>query len=100
VKRIRLLISNISLSIMASISARRLAKELNEIKSEGCPVGGCFRLISHEPARSLNYIHIYSCHYVGINLVEANDFSKWLFTIEVMGESLYQVRFHFILMIF
>lgn len=49
---------------MASISARRLAKELREIQSEGCPVG--------------------------ITLLEANDFSRWLFTIEVMGESLYQ----------
>ncbi|KAF9056408.1 ubiquitin conjugating enzyme [Panaeolus papilionaceus] len=49
---------------MASISARRLAKELREIQGEGCPVG--------------------------ITLLEASDFSKWLFTIEVMGESLYQ----------
>ncbi|GLB36583.1 putative ubiquitin-conjugating enzyme family protein [Lyophyllum shimeji] len=49
---------------MASISARRLSKELTEIKNEGCPVG--------------------------INLVKADDFSTWLFTIEVMGESLYQ----------
>ncbi|PPQ98904.1 hypothetical protein CVT24_003535 [Panaeolus cyanescens] len=49
---------------MASISARRLAKELREIQGEGCPVG--------------------------ITLLEANDFSKWLFTIQVMGESLYQ----------
>ena len=78
---------------MASISARRLAKELHEIKSEGCPVGGYFHLTSLEPAVvvSIQVIHIYSCHYLGINLVEANDFSKWLFTIEVMGESLYQV---------
>jgi len=49
---------------MASISARRLGKELREIQTEGCPVG--------------------------ITLVQANDFEKWLFTIEVMGESLYQ----------
>ncbi|KAF9478705.1 ubiquitin conjugating enzyme [Pholiota conissans] len=49
---------------MASISSRRLAKELREIQSEGCPVG--------------------------ISLLEANDFAKWLFTIEVMGDSVYQ----------
>ncbi|KAF8976311.1 ubiquitin-conjugating enzyme/RWD-like protein [Cyathus striatus] len=49
---------------MASISARRLAKELKEIQTEGCPVG--------------------------INLVKADDFATWWFTIEVMGESLYQ----------
>uniref|UniRef100_A0A8H7YAK3 UBC core domain-containing protein n=2 Tax=Psilocybe cubensis TaxID=181762 RepID=A0A8H7YAK3_PSICU len=49
---------------MASISSRRLAKELREIQSEGCPVG--------------------------ITLVEANDFTKWIFTIQVMGESLYE----------
>ncbi|KAK0245448.1 ubiquitin-conjugating enzyme/RWD-like protein [Armillaria nabsnona] len=49
---------------MASISSRRLAKELHEIKTEGCPVG--------------------------INLLQAEDFAAWQFTIEVMGESLYQ----------
>ncbi|KAF7367436.1 putative ubiquitin-conjugating enzyme E2 W [Mycena sanguinolenta] len=53
---------------MASIASRRLAKELSEIKSEGCPVG--------------------------INLVKADDFSTWWFTIEVMGESLYQSEVH------
>ena len=59
-KRIRLLFQ-ISLSIMASISARRLAKELHEIKSEGCPVGGCFRLTSPEPV-VVSIIHIYSAN--------------------------------------
>jgi len=49
---------------MASISSRRLAKELREIQAEGCPVG--------------------------ITLVEGSDFVKWLFTIEVMGDSVYQ----------
>jgi hypothetical protein len=29
---------------------------------------------------------------LGVTLVEANDFAKWLFTIEVMGDSVYQVR--------
>jgi len=48
---------------MSSISSRRLAKELMEINTEGCPVG--------------------------INLIEANDFTKWLFTIEVLGDSVY-----------
>lgn len=28
----------------------------------------------------------------GITLVKADDFATWWFTIEVMGESLYQVR--------
>ncbi|KAJ3973268.1 ubiquitin-conjugating enzyme/RWD-like protein [Lentinula raphanica] len=49
---------------MSSISSRRLSKELMEIKNDGCPVG--------------------------INLVQADDFSTWLFTLEVMGESLYK----------
>ncbi|KAG6837218.1 hypothetical protein H0H93_013086 [Arthromyces matolae] len=53
---------------MASISARRLAKELNEIRSEGCPVG--------------------------IALVKADDFETWWFSIEVMGESLYKDEKH------
>ncbi|KAF8060961.1 ubiquitin-conjugating enzyme/RWD-like protein [Lyophyllum atratum] len=49
---------------MSSISARRLSKELAEIKNEGCPVG--------------------------ITLVKADDLATWWFTIEVMGESQYQ----------
>jgi len=53
---------------MASISARRLAKELKEIQAEGCPVG--------------------------ITLLQADDFQRWHFTIEVMGESLYQEEVH------
>jgi len=49
---------------MGSIAARRLAKELREIQNDGCPVG--------------------------IKLVKAEDFATWWFTIEVMGESLYE----------
>ena len=29
---------------------------------------------------------------IGIKLVQADDFEKWIFSIEVMGESLYKVR--------
>jgi ubiquitin-conjugating enzyme E2 W len=49
---------------MAAISTRRLSKELKEIHAEGCPVG--------------------------INLVSADNFECWHFTIEVMGDSLYK----------
>ncbi|KAF9229762.1 UBC-like protein [Gyrodon lividus] len=49
---------------MASISARRLRKELNEIHAEGCPCG--------------------------IKLLNADNFETWFFSIEVLGESLYQ----------
>nr|GAT46027.1 predicted protein [Mycena chlorophos] len=49
---------------MASISSRRLQKELSEIHSEGTPVG--------------------------IKLLKADDFETWWFSIEVMGESLYK----------
>jgi len=49
---------------MASISSKRLRKELAEIQIEGCPVG--------------------------INLLSADDFQTWFFSIEVMGESQYQ----------
>ncbi|KAF9535780.1 ubiquitin-conjugating enzyme/RWD-like protein [Crepidotus variabilis] len=49
---------------MTSISVRRLQKELTEIQNEGCPVG--------------------------INLLKADDFQTWFFTLEVMGDSLYQ----------
>ncbi|KAF7972567.1 hypothetical protein HWV62_38604 [Athelia sp. TMB] len=50
---------------MAAISSRRLAKELREINADGCPVG--------------------------INLVSADSFEKWLFSLEVMGESEYSL---------
>ncbi|KAJ7771963.1 ubiquitin-conjugating enzyme/RWD-like protein [Mycena maculata] len=53
---------------MASIASKRLAKELSEIKSEGCPVG--------------------------ILLLQADDFSRWIFSIEVLGDSLYQSEVH------
>jgi len=46
---------------VASISSRRLSKELKEIHNDGCPVG--------------------------INLLRADDFQEWLLSIEVMGES-------------
>lgn len=49
---------------MASISARRLQKELRELNAEGPPAG--------------------------ITLVEADNFERWFFTIEVLGESLYK----------
>ncbi|KAK2459727.1 hypothetical protein APHAL10511_008261 [Amanita phalloides] len=60
---------------MASISARRLAKELAEIKTDG--------------ARGLIDIRYGG---KGITLVKADDFEKWWFTIEVMGDSLYRTE--------
>ncbi|KAF7319736.1 UBIQUITIN-CONJUGAT-2 domain-containing protein [Mycena kentingensis (nom. inval.)] len=59
---------------MASISARRLGKELMELKTEE---------IAGTP--------------VGIELVKADDFETWWFTIEVMGESseVYTLQFRF-----
>ncbi|KAG9314745.1 UBC-like protein [Chiua virens] len=49
---------------MATVSSRRLRKELSEIHAEGCPCG--------------------------IKLLSAEDFETWFFSIEVLGESLYQ----------
>ncbi|EIM92113.1 UBC-like protein [Stereum hirsutum FP-91666 SS1] len=49
---------------MASKNNRRLAKELTEIKSQGCPVG--------------------------IEILQADDLETWIFTIEVLGESQYK----------
>lgn len=77
---------------MASISSRRLAKELREIQAEGCPVGACLHTSAqletgvHDADTRCNLLVL-----LGINLVEATDFSKWVFTIQVMGDSLYQV---------
>lgn len=78
---------------MSSISARRLSKELSEIKSEGCPVGKCE--IAAPKANSAIGLALPNSNYrfiLGITLVKADDFATWWFTIEVMGESLYQVR--------
>ncbi|KAK7064776.1 porphobilinogen deaminase, dipyromethane cofactor binding domain-containing protein [Favolaschia claudopus] len=61
----------------------RLAKELSEIKSEGCPVG-------EQPMILLNLLRLNLKFNLGINLVKADDFATWWFTIEVMGESLYK----------
>jgi ubiquitin-conjugating enzyme E2 W len=47
-----------------SISTKRLAKELTELKKEGCPAG--------------------------ITLVEADDLATWFLTIEVLGESVFK----------
>ena len=70
---------------MAAISSRRLGKELKEIVAEGCPVG-----------TSLHDLNVWLRNrptVVGITLLQADNFEKWLFSIEVMGESQYQVGF-------
>lgn len=51
---------------MASIATKRLAKELRDLHTNGCPVG--------------------------IEIIEVDD--KWIMGIEVLGETLYEVR-HF-----
>lgn len=70
---------------MASVSSRRLRKELSEIHAEGCPCGSSF---------CLNLAHVFTPQHVGINLLSADDFETWFFSIEVLGESLYQVSPH------
>ena len=83
---------------MSSIAAKRLAKELREIHMSGCPVGECEMLcipIRAQDSRKRNpCTSLWSLCYVvvGIKLVQADDFEKWIFSIEVMGESLYKVR--------
>ena len=76
---------------MASISARRLGKELAEIRNEGCPVGK--RFTPAQPCATSIFLDLGCSIFYdqGINLVQADDFLTWLFTIEVMGESLYPV---------
>ncbi|KAF9234950.1 ubiquitin-conjugating enzyme/RWD-like protein [Melanogaster broomeanus] len=66
---------------MASISARRLRKELNEIHAEGCPCGNRIHVLTSRPL---------TWQYLGIKLKRADDFETWIFSIEVLGESLYQ----------
>jgi len=66
---------------MSSISSRRLRKELNEIQAEGCPTG-----VSCLSAKRSDLTLA-----PGITLLSADDFETWFFSIEVLGESLYQV---------
>ncbi|KAG6371556.1 hypothetical protein JVT61DRAFT_9262 [Boletus reticuloceps] len=66
---------------MASVSSRRLRKELSEIHTEGCPCGNIFWL---------NVAHLFTSQRTGIKLISADDFETWFFSIEVLGESLYQ----------
>ena len=67
---------------MASIASRRLSKELQEINTEGCPVGTSRTRVSPPSDWVFD---------AGIKLLSADDFETWLFSIEVMGESQYQV---------
>ena len=66
---------------MASVSSRRLRKELSEINAEGCPCGTYF---------CLSVAHLFTPQHAGIKLLSADDFETWFFSIEVLGESLYQ----------
>jgi ubiquitin-conjugating enzyme E2 W len=72
---------------MSSIAARRLRKELVEINTDGgCPVGSC-----DSDSTIVVSLHISYRLALGINLLKAEDFETWLISVEVMGESLYQV---------
>lgn len=66
---------------MASVSSRRLRKELSEIHAEGCPCGNSF---------CLSLAHLFTPQHAGIKLLSADDFETWHFSIEVLGESLFQ----------
>lgn len=66
---------------MAAVSSRRLRKELSEIHTEGCPCGNSV---------SPNVAHPFTPQHAGIKLLSADDFETWFFSIEVLGESLYQ----------
>lgn len=75
---------------MASIASRRLGKELREINSQGTPVGAMSLLAILPIGQNSRHKH----RDLGITLVSADDFQKWFFTIEVMGESLYKVSLY------
>jgi len=68
---------------MASISSRRLAKELKELATAGTPVGMSSSLIR---GISTEIIVL-----TGIKLLKADDFETWILSLQVMGESLYKV---------
>jgi hypothetical protein len=71
---------------MASISSRRLAKELKEIHA-GCPTGAFTSLYLTAILR-FNM----AGNELGINLIDADNFERWFLELEVLGESLYKVR--------
>ncbi|KAF8557398.1 UBC-like protein [Imleria badia] len=68
---------------MASVSSRRLRKELSEIQVEGCPCGSSF---------CFSVAHLFTAQHVGIKLISADDFETWFFSIE--GE-VFKLMFRF-----
>ncbi|KAH0838675.1 hypothetical protein J3R83DRAFT_7002 [Lanmaoa asiatica] len=68
---------------MASVSSRRLRKELSEIHAEGCPCGNTF---------CLDIARLFTPQYAGIKLLNADDFETWHFSIE--GE-VFKLMFRF-----
>lgn len=68
-----------------SISARRLGKELRDLQTNGCPVGQSIPVPS--PSHSFDL----TSHLLGIEIIEAEHFDSWTLSIEVLGETVYQV---------
>jgi hypothetical protein len=85
---------------MSVVYSRRLKKELQEIqieqadpakKAAGEFFSPHFASISRAP-----HLHALICTPIGrtgIQLLQAEDLKTWFFSIEVLGESLYKVRF-------
>ena len=73
---------------MSSIATRRLQKELKELHAD-CPQGtsDCTILCSYDTYESISCV-------IGIALVKADDFENWFLTIQVLGNSLYEVSTH------
>ncbi len=68
-----------------AVSTRRLQKELTDIKKEGPPVG---ESPNHRTGKCTAELYNIS----GIELLSADDFATWYLTVEVLGDTVYQVR--------
>jgi hypothetical protein len=74
-----------SFSIMA-VASRRLAKELQDIMTNGMPTGQGYQSCDSQSDMPLILF------YPGITLLKADTFDEWFIQVEILGESLYVVR--------
>ena len=67
-----------------SVSTRRLQKELSEIKTQGTPTG--MSMPYHSGRR-----RAHAAVATGIALLSADDFQTWILSIEVLGDTVFEV---------
>ena len=76
-----------STPVPMAVSSRRLHKELMSLKMEGTPVGmpSLLLRVDFESIEARSWIP-------GIELLSADDFATWYLSVEVLGDTVYEVR--------